>query len=112
MTSEEIKKAGDQALRSARQTVGAKRTTIKISDREWKAIQSGAISESKLAQILNHTDIDVVRSYATPRSSTSLSQAKINKIFSMNASGYTMSEIAKALGVSSSTISKYLKGKE
>lgn len=112
MTSEEIKKAGDQALRSARQTVGAKRTTIKISDREWKAIQSGAISESKLAQILNHTDIDVVRSYATPRSSTSLSQAKINKIFSMNASGYTMAEIAKALGVSSSTISKYLKGKE
>lgn len=112
MTKEEIKKAGDQALRSARQTVGAKRSPVSITEREWQAIQAGAISESKLAQILNHTDIDVVRSYATPRTSTSLSQAKINKIFSMNTSGYTTSEIAKALGVSASTIQNYLKGKE
>lgn len=112
MTKEEIKKASDQALRSARQSVGAKRSPVSITEKEWRAIQAGAISESKLAQILNHTDIDVVRSYATPRSSTSLSQAKINKIFSMNTSGYTTAEIANALGVSTSTVQNYLKGKE
>lgn len=108
MTKSEIKKAGQQALTAARVSVGAKRTTIDISDREWEAIQAGAISESKLRQILNHTDIDKIRERATPRNTKTLSTAKINKIKSMKASGYTTSEIADAIGVSSSTVSKYL----
>lgn len=108
MTKSEIKKAGQQALTAARASVGAKRTTIDISDREWEAIQAGAISESKLRQILNHTDIDKIRERATPRNTKTLSTAKMNKIKSMKASGYTTSEIADALGVSSSTVSKYL----
>ena len=108
MTTEEIKKAGQQALSAARATVGAKRTPIVITDREWQAIQAGAISENKLTQIINHADIDVLRSYATPRATTTLSTAKVNKISSMNASGYTTAEIAEALGVSTSTVRKYL----
>ena len=47
-----------------------------------------------------------------PRSTTTLSQAKVNKIKSMQASGYSTSEIAEDLGISSSTVTKYLKGKE
>lgn len=112
MTKSEIKKAGQQALTAARNKVGAKRTTIKITDREWDAIQAGAISENKLIQILNSVDIDDLRQRATPRSTTSLSKAKINKIALMNASGYSTAEIAESLGVSSSTVSMYLKGKE
>ena len=108
MTKEEIKKASQQALSSARATVGAKRTPIVITDREWQAIQAGAISENKLTQIINHADIDVLRSYATPRATTTLSTAKINKISSMNASGYTTAEIAESLGVSTATVRKYL----
>lgn len=108
MTKEEIKKASQQALSSARATVGAKRTPIVITDREWQAIQAGAISENKLTQIINHADIDVLRSYATPRATTTLSTAKINKISSMNASGYTTAEIAESLGVSTSTVRRYL----
>lgn len=108
MTKGEIKKASQQALSSARATVGAKRTPIVITDREWQAIQAGAISENKLTQIINHADIDVLRSYATPRATTTLSTAKINKISSMNASGYTTAEIAESLGVSTSTVRKYL----
>ena len=112
MTKGEIKKAGQQALTKARNSVGAKRTTIKISDREWEAIQAGAMSENVITQILNHVDIDDLRQKATPRQTTTLSQAKINKIASMKASGYSTSEIADAVGVSTSTVSKYLNGKE
>lgn len=112
MTPSEIKKAKQQALTAARISVGAKRETIKITDREWEAIQAGAISENKLTQILNHVDIDDLRQRATPRTTTSLSAAKINKISAMNASGYSTADIAKAIGVSPSTVSKYLKGKE
>ena len=112
MTPGEIKKLKQQELTRARAAVGAKRETIKITDREWEAIQAGAISENKLTEILNHVDIDDLRQRATPRTTTSLSTAKINKISAMNASGYSTADIAKAIGVSPSTVSKYLKGKE
>lgn len=108
MTRAEIKKANQQALTAARNHVGAKRTPVTITDKEWEAIQAGAISENKLMQILNNTDIDVIRQRATPRATTKLSTAKVSKISAMNASGYTTAEIAEALGVSTSTVSKYL----
>ena len=107
MTKAEIKKAGQQALVKARIEVGAKRETIKITDREWEAIQAGAISNNKLQQIVAHTDTDELRQRATPRATTTLSNAKISKIQNMRASGYTNAEIAEAIGVSASTVSKY-----
>ncbi|WP_300936412.1 helix-turn-helix transcriptional regulator [Turicimonas muris] len=109
MTRSEIKKASQQALTAARTTVGASRETISISDREWEAIQAGAISENRLTQIINNVDIDTLRQRATPRSTTVLSTAKVSKIASMSASGYSTAEIAEALGVSTSTVNKYLK---
>lgn len=112
LTKAEIKKISQQALTNARIKVGAKRQLISITDREWEAIQSGAVSENVLTQILNHTDIDEVRKRATPKQSNKLSEAKINKISAMRSSGYSTSEIADALGVSSSTVVKYMKGKE
>ena len=108
MTKGEIKKANQQALTAARNSVGAKREPILITDREWEAIQAGAISENRLTQIINNVDTDKLRQRATPRVTTTLSSAKVNKIASMNASGYTTAEIAEALGVSASTVSKYL----
>lgn len=108
MTKGEIKKANQQALTAARNSVGAKREPILITDREWEAIQAGAISENRLTQIINNVDTDKLRQRATPRATTTLSSAKVNKIVSMNASGYTTAEIAEALGVSASTVSKYL----
>ena len=107
--TKELKKMKQQALTSARQTVGAERKPISISEREWEAIQSGAITDSKLADILNFADPKTVRQYATPRSTSTLSDAKINKIKAMNSSNYTIQEIADSLGVSTATVSKYLK---
>ena len=109
MTKGELKKVAQQALTASRASVGAKRTTIEITDREWDAIQAGAISENKLFQILNNADIDKVRERATPRTRTNLSQAKINRIRSMNLSGYTNAQIAEALGISASTVVAHLK---
>lgn len=108
MTKAEIKKANQQELTKARSQVGAERKPIVVTDREWEAIQAGAISESKLTQILNNVDIDSLRQRATPRATTALSDAKVSRINAMSASGYSTSEIAEALGVSTSTVSKYL----
>lgn len=112
MTKAEIKKASQQALTKARMNVGAKREKIQLTDKEWEAIQAGAISENKLMQIINNVDIDDLRQRATPKQTKTLNEAKINKLKTMNTSGYTSSEIAEALGISSTTVTKYLRGKE
>lgn len=109
MTKAELKKASQQALTQARASVGAKRTTIKITEREWEAIQAGAISENKLKQIIDNADMDTLKGLATPRANDTLSSAKQSKIRAMQASGYTNAQIAEAVGVSTSTVIKYLK---
>ena len=110
MDKKEIKKASQIAINEARNAVGAsgKDTRITITDREWEAIQAGAISDSKLTQILRYADADDLRQRATPKTTTQLSTAKINKLKAYANSGFSISEIAEALGVSSSTVSKYL----
>lgn len=111
MDKDEIKKASAQAMATARTRVGAgkKDVQVSITDREWEAIQAGAISNHKLAQILNNTDLDIIRQRATPREQITISDAKVTRAKAMANSGYTISEIAQQLGYSSSMISKYIK---
>lgn len=108
MTKEDLKKIKTQALNEARTRYGAKRETIEITDKEWTAIQKGAITENVLSKILLNADVDSLREKATPRNKKTLSQGKLNKLQAMKESGYTNDEIARALGVSASTIAKYL----
>lgn len=108
MTKEEIKKHSQQALTKARAQVGASRIEIDITNREWEAIQAGAISETQLRKILNRADLDKVREMATPRSKRTLSSAQISRIKSMKALGYTNAEIANKLNISTSTVSEHL----
>ena len=63
-----------------------------------------------MKDILDKADIDKVKQMATPRKDNSLRPSQISIIKAMERSGYTNSEIAKRLGVSSSTVVKYLKG--
>lgn len=111
MTKGEYKKVADRELARARVEVGsnAKDARIKVSDTEWEAIQAGAISSTMLEKILSHSDPDSLRKLATPRTYTTLSPAKTTKVKMMAQSDYTIAEIAKALGVSTSTIQKALK---
>ena len=112
MKPSDIKKASQQAVTKYREEVGSiarKKRNINITDREWEAIQAGAISDVKLTEILNNTDIDKLRERATPRTRTMLTESQISRIKTLSAN-YTIAEIAKKLGKSPSTISNYLKG--
>lgn len=59
-----------------------------------------------------YVEVPITTNQTTPRATTSLSTAKQGRISALSASGYSTSEIAEALGVSTSTVSKYLNGKE
>ena len=112
MKPKDAKKMAQQYLTKYRDEVGSvsrSKRSIKITDREWEAIQAGAISEQKLKNILDNTDIADLRERAMPRATNSLSQAQVNRVKALAASNYTLSEIADKLGKSPSTISKILK---
>ena len=111
MTKEEEKKISYQALAAARARYGAnkKNVQVQINDDEWKAIEAGAISGTKLKQILNNTDIDIVKEHVMPRNTATVSESKKALIKTMNNNGYDLSEIADRLGISTSTVSNVLK---
>lgn len=110
MDKAELKKLKSQALTEARSRVGASKKQIEITDSEWTAIQSGAISANMLKKILANTDLDAVKARALPRTNNAMVPAKVARAKQMLALGYPQSEIAKALDVSTSTINALLDG--
>ena len=107
-----LKKIKNQALEGARYRVGAnkKDVSIQITDREWEAIQAGAVSPTQLTKILQNTNMDRIRQLATPRNVISMSPSQIAKAKSMSNNGASLTDIANTLGFSVSTISNALKG--
>lgn len=110
MDKDDIKKLKNQALTQARLQTGAskKARLVDITDREWEAIQSGAISTNKLSQIIQNSDLDILKQRSMPRESRGISDAKRARAKMLESNGYTLAEIADSLGVSTSTISKIL----
>lgn len=109
ISADDLKKIRGQALNEARSRVGAKKERVNITENEWKAIQSGAISTTFLESIINNTDLDLLKQLATPRTSVGMTSAKLNRAKSMLNLGYTQSEVAAQLGVSVSTLQKSMK---
>lgn len=108
---DQYKKLKNQTMEAMRYRVGAKKQNIYITDKQWEAIQAGAISNNFLTEILDNADTDRVRQLATPRAVTTLTPAKIARIKSMDNNGATAGEIAKALGVSVSTVRRTIDDK-
>ena len=111
MDEDTKKKVKGQALTQARDRVGAHKTQVEITDREWEAIQAGAISDSKLRAILDNTNMDKVKERAMPRQTTIISPSKTSRAQAMANAGYTLGEIADALGISRSSVSNIVNGK-
>lgn len=105
----QLKKLKGQALQQARLRVGAGKKRIDISPEEWDAIQAGAVTKNVLNQILDNTDIDRVKALATPRATIEMTKTKTDRARAMLANGYSQSDIAQQLGVSTSTLYRSLK---
>lgn len=108
MDADELKKIKAQALAEARLRTGAEKQQIMITDTEWSAIQAGAISNHKLEEILQNADVDRVRQLATPKADILMTSHKQRRAEALLASGATQADVARALGVSLSTLKKSL----
>ena len=105
-----LKKLKHQALNGARYRVGKPENLgIKhLTDREWEAIQAGAIRKTAAEKILLAADSEEVRRRATPRTTGTIPTYKQAQIRAkLNSGNYSMKEIADELGVSLSTVRKY-----
>ena len=89
LDKDDKKKIRAQEIERARRGVGSKSRnpnnpesiSIKITDKEWAAIQAGAISDNMLSEILRYSNIDDLKQRATPRTSKAMSvTAKGNRI--------------------------------
>lgn len=114
MDKKERQRLRSQALAGARaRTIPGKSHTkeyVDITDKEWEAIQSGAVSQTKLTQILYNARSDRVKQLATPKPRTKMTNAKITRARLLLDKGYTIAEVADSLGVSTSTIVDNVKG--
>jgi hypothetical protein len=111
MEEAEKKKLKSKALDEARLRTGAKKELIEITDREWEAIQAGAISNNKLEQILDNTDIEEIKKRATPKEGLVMDAGKKARAVAMLANDkYTLAEVADHLGVSVSTLKAAIAG--
>lgn len=104
------KKIAQTAIEDARTSLGAssrRQTAISITDKEWEAIQAGAISDNRLKTILKYVNMDDLYTRAMPRTNNNLSTAQQAKIRAMFASGFTNQEIADAMNISVSAVYEF-----
>lgn len=103
-----FKKIKAQALKEARHRARAKKVLVPISDRQWEAIQAGAVSKTMLKKILDNADIEQVKALATPKQQTLMGNADAARARSLVAQGLTQAEVARVLGVSLTTLKRGL----
>ncbi len=89
-----------RSLVIAQTRLESKKPLIDITRKEWTAIEVGAISPTRLRNVLRNADMDRVRAYATPRAAKAgLSASKTSRALRLLSAGYTTAEISSALGV-------------
>lgn len=113
LKGEDLRKVSQRAITKYREQVGSiKRSdrSIDITPMEWQAIQSGAISETKLKAILDNSNPDILRQMSMPKVTKSPTTSQVAMIKALANSNFTLQQIAAKTGYSVSTITKYLKG--
>ena len=103
---EHKKKVKGMCLEDARSAVGASKKAVEFTDREWEAINAGAISPTVLKGLLANAKPEEIKQRAMPRDSIGMSAGKVARAKSLLASGNTLADVADMLDVSVSTLTK------
>jgi len=98
------KKTERQAKNAARARLGLEKPVIEVTDRQWDAIQSNAVSASKLRQLLDYTDPKRISELSMPRTNPVMTNAITARAKAMLSAGNSTADVAAALGVPASTL--------
>lgn len=102
-----LRKMKNQVIDRQRKLLG-KPKPFDITDKEWEAIQAGALHKSTVIKIIGKANQDRVKELALPKNATisTLSKSKVAHAKAMLASGYTQADVAAELGISVTTLNK------
>lgn len=105
LDEEHRKKLKGQFLDIARARVGAGKQAVDITQKEWDAINAGAISKTVLEDIIANAKPERIKELsAPPQNAKKLSSGKLAQAKRMLAKGYTQAEVADMMDVSVSTL--------
>jgi hypothetical protein len=104
MDEDDVKKLKQIELTNARIATGAAKHRVSVTQEEWNAIQAGAVSTTKLKEILTNSDIESVKKLALPKKAKLMTTTAKARAQTMLKSGYTQAEVADALGVGVTTL--------
>lgn len=105
---DKLKKRRAREIENARALTGAKRHPIDLTEKEWTAIEAGAISDNMLQKILRYADKGQVKKLASSRQTPALNAAKEARARALLNAGWTQKQVADELGVSVSTLTRQL----
>lgn len=106
-----LSKLRSQVLRQ-QQAVLDKRKNFDVTDKEWEAIQAGALHKTLVREIINRADADRIKELSTPKSSSLpvLTKSNLAHARAMLNAGFTQAQVADNFNISPSTLSRLLKG--
>lgn len=99
-----LKKLKGRTLNEKRDVTGANKKRVTFTDREWEAVQAGAVHDTFLKDLLRNADSKQVKQMAMPRTKTSMTPARKQRIQTMLSLGYTQADVANMLDISVSSV--------
>ncbi|RTL03850.1 winged helix-turn-helix transcriptional regulator [Candidatus Dependentiae bacterium] len=106
---ERKRKVQAQTKAAVRTRMGLKQPVIHLTDRQWDAIQSGAVSTNRLKKILEYAEPNRVKELAMPRANTVMTSSVSSRAKAMLNANVPPADIARALGISPSTLAAAMK---
>lgn len=107
-----LKKLKGRTLNEKRAVTGATKKRVIFTDREWEAIQAGAVHHTFLQDLLRNANDKEIKQRSMPRETMTISSARKTRISNMINLGYTQKEIADMMDIPVSqiqTVSKELR---
>ncbi len=104
-----LKKLKGRTLNEKRQVTGALKQRVKFTDREWEAVQAGAVHDTFLKDLLRNADSKQVKQLSMPKGKTTISPARKQRIEQMLSLGYTQGDVADMLDISVSSVQEVAK---
>lgn len=104
-----LKKLKGRTLNEKRYVTGANKKRVDFTDREWEAIQAGAVHDTFLKDLLKNADDKAVKERAMPKTRQTISPARKQRVEQMLGLGYTQEDIARMLDISVGSVNNVVK---
>lgn len=107
MDNEDKRKLKGQCLSSARKRCNANKDRVQFTEKQWEAINAGAIKKTTLDDLLKNADKDNYMQLALPKQSR-ISDSKKASILNLYAAGWSYEQIAEREGISTGSVSNII----